>query len=89
MDLETKETKRQIDVELKHLENVADKAIEISSDLEIKLKRIMMPINEGTDDEDTSEYKEVCDIAHSIRVLKDKILNSNERFYNIINRIEL
>ncbi|KKL05898.1 hypothetical protein LCGC14_2601460 [marine sediment metagenome] len=89
MNSETKETKRQIEVELNHLEDAAIRAVELLSDLENKLERVMMPITEGTDDEDTEKYKEVCDIAHSMRLSKDKIMSTNERLSDIINRIEL
>ena len=84
-----KEEERQIDVELKHFGHVTDKATELSSDLENKLKRIMMPIEESSVKEDISEYKKVCDIAHDIRILKDRIICTNERLSDIINRIEL
>ncbi len=83
-----KKEERQIDVELKHFGLVTDRATELLSELENKLKRIMMPI-EDIEDRDTSEYKKVCDIAHDIRLLKDRIIYTNERLSGIINRIEL
>ena len=85
---EIKETKRQIEVELNYLEDAAIRAVELLSVLENKLERVMMPITEGTD-EDTDEYKKVCDIAHNIRISKDKIMSTNEKLSDIINRIEL
>ena len=88
MNSETKETKRQIEVELNYLEDAAIRAVELLSVLENKLERVMMPITEGTD-EDTDEYKKVCDIAHSMRISKDKIMSTNEKLSDIINRIEL
>ena len=88
-ELNPSRNEKQIDVELNFLDKAIARSAELSVDLEDKLKRVSSEFSSKPDDEDKNVVKALCDVATTIRNLKDRVVTVNERLFEMIDKIEL